>query len=492
MTKCKFGIPMGSQLNSDTRVVLLPRPALLRKVLGQMKKLEFLHWDLTINDRGNATQTDALSYTRTNPEGFWLSRSKTITELFRDVAAIPALNKLFLKMPWWEAAILKPLESQAEIHLLAEGAGIYGWKSQQTDELNMNNVFGQLASLDITTQEYDGNSYVHALLQRSRDTLQQLAFRSRNGLDYPEKHSDLVFPKLHTLVWEVYNPNPFDRQLLRLSNRHTASSSISTFDNSKAFLLGFLKRHTGIQSVRIVFISSDNRNTDAGEEYPAITSCAGPFIRALEFLPELEFLQFVGLPVSWAFALSIMKQHPRLQGLWLPILEGSLEHSFQRLRTQSQPTRNFLPELQQLVASGPQLKLLSLSVKKRWFQELTSTVCTMLKNPGTLVMAAVVGNHDLKRRLLFVSGEVCSGQNIEFWRSRDPTFAPVQAFNQIQLGVELRAWEKRTGSSVWLDESEWDYSEDFMNGLKDGKICHFPLPKPGHFLTPLFVAETNN
>lgn len=452
------------------RIVLLPRLVLLRKVLGQMEKLELLHWDLTINEtrsNSNTTQTDAQSYLRTNPEGFWLSRSKTITELFQDVAVIPALDKLFLKMPWWEAAILKPLASQAEIHLLAEGAGIYGWKPQ-VDKLNMSDVFGQLVSLDITGQEYNGNSYVHTILQRSQETLQQLALRSQNGLDYPEKYTDLVFPKLKTLVWEVYNPNPFDRQLLRLSNRHAVS--ISTFDKSKTFLMGFLKRHTGVRSVRIIFINSNNHNIDAGEESPAITSCAEPFIEALGPLPELEFLQFVGLPVSWEFALSIMKQHPRLQGLWLPISEGSFENSFRRHRTQNEHSQYFLPELRQLMASGPHLKLLSLGVKKRWFQELTYAVCTMLKNPGMLAMAAVVGNYDLKRRLLFVSDKACGGRDIEFWRSRDLTFAPVQDFSQIQLGVELRSWEKRTGSSVWLDEPEWDRSEDFMNGLKDGKI----------------------
>lgn len=480
-------LPVGFRYSPDVNCGALPRPALLRKVLSKMERLEFLHWDLTINEvRSNSSNaTDVRPYTRTNPEGFWLSRSRTITELFRDVAVIPSLKKLFLKMPWWEAAILKPLQSQAEIHLLAEGAGIYGWKPQQVDKLNMSNVFGQLASLDITTQEYDGNSYVHTILQRSQDTLQQLALRSMNGLDYPEKYKNLVFPKLHTFVWEVYNPNPFDRQLLRLSNRHPAP--ISTFDKSKNFFMGFLKRHTGIRSVRIIFSVSDNRNIDAGEEYPAITSCTQPFIEALEFLPKLEFLQFVGLPVSWKAALSVMKHHPRLQGLWLPILEDSLEHSFQRPRTQNEPELHFLPELQQLIASGPQLKLLSLGVKKRWFQDLTYAVCTMLKNPGTLAMAAVVGNCNLKRRLLFVSGEVCRERDIEFWRSRDFTFAPVQAFNQIQLGVELRPWEKRTGSSAWLDEAEWDRSEDFMNGLKDGKIyVNYLLPGYPPFVLPLF------
>lgn len=457
-----------------------------------MKNLELLHWDLTINEArhnnyNNTTQKDAQAYTRTKPEGFWLSRSKTITELFRDVVAIPALDKLFLKMPWWEAAILKPLESQAEIHLLAVGAGIYGWKPQQADKLNMSDVFGYLTSLDITSQEYNGNSYVHTILQKSQETLQQLAVRSQNGLDYPEIYTSLVFPKLHTLVWEVYNPNPFDRQPLRLSNQQTAP--ISTFDNSKTFLISFLKRHTGIRSVRIIFINPGH-NTNASEESPAITSCAGPFVEALELLPELEFLQFVGLPVSWEFALSIMKQHPRLQGLWLPISDNSLEHSFRRLRTQNEPSQHFLPELRQLMASGPQLKLISLGAKKRWFQELTCAICAMLKSPGALAMAAVVGTYDLKRRLLFVSDEACGGQDIEFWRSRDLTFAPVHAFNQIQLGVELRSWEKRTGSSVWLDEPEWDYSEDFMNGLKDGEIYAILLYQNTNFffLIPLFAA----
>lgn len=479
--KCKSTVQptqFHEQYSPDAIIVLFPRPVLLRKVLSQMEKLELLHWDLNIHEAqynsSNTTQTDVQAYTRTNPEGFWLSRSKTITELFRDVVAIPALDKLFLKMPWWEAAILKPLGSQAEIHLLAVGAGIYSWKPQQVDKLNMSHVFGHLASLDITGQEYNGNSYVHAILQKSQETLQQLALRSQNGLDYPEIYTTLVFSKLHTLVWEVYNPNPFDRQFLRLSNQQTAP--MSTFDNSKAFLICFLKRHTGIRSVRIVFINPD-RNTNASEESPAITSCAGPFIKALEFLPELEFLQFVGLPVSWELASSIMKQHPRLQGLWLPISDDSLEHSFRRLRTQSEPPQHFLPELRQLMASGPQLKLISLGVKKRWFQELTRAICAMLKSPGALVMAAVVGNYDLKRRLLFVSDEACGGRDIEFWRSRDPTFAPVHAFNQIQLGVELQAWEKRTGSSVWLDEPEWDHSEDFMNGLKDGEIYVTLLPQ---------------
>lgn len=470
--KCKFEISIAIAVRfSDVRNVLLFRPALLRKVLSQMGKLELLHWDLAINEArlsNGTTQTDVQSYTRTNPEGFWLSRSRTITELYQDVAAIPALNKLFLKMPWWEAAILRPLKSQAEVHLLAEGAGIYDWKPQPLDELNMSNVFGQLASLDITTQEYDGNSYVYTLLQRSQDTLQQLAFRSRDGLDYPEKHADLVFPKLHTLVWEVYNPNPFDRQLMRLSNRH--ETPLSTFDNSKTFLMGFLKRHTGIRSVRIVFNNLDNRNIDAGGEYPAITSCAAPFIEALGALSGLEFLQFVGLPVSWELATSIMKRHTHLEGLWLPILEGSLEYSFQRPRTENEPVQPFVSELRQLISSGPQLKLLSLGAKKRWFQDLTNAVSTMLKSSGMLGMAAVVGNCDLKRRLLFVSDEVCDGRDIEFWRSRDSTFAPVQAFSQIQLGVELPAWEKRSGSSVWLDEPAWNLSEDFVNGLKDGRI----------------------
>jgi hypothetical protein len=442
-------------------------PVLLRKVLSQMEKLELLHWDLTVSEARFDKRMDACvqSYTRINPEGFWISRSKTISELFQDVAAIPALNKLFLKMPWWEAAILRPFESQAEVHLLAEGAGIYDWKPQPLDELNLSKVFGQLTSIDITTQEYDGNSYVHTLLQKSQDTLQQLAFRSRDGLDYPEKHTDLDFPKLHTLVWEVYNPNPFDRKLMRLSSRH--ATPLSTFDNSKTFLTGFLKRHTSIRSIRIVFNNLDNRNIDAGEEYPAITSCAGPFIKALESVRELEFLQFVGLPVSWEFALSIIKRHTRLEGLWLPILEGSLEHSSQRPRAENEPGQPLVSELRQLITSGPQLKLLSLGTKKRWFQDLTNAISAMLKTPGMLDVAAVVGDCDLKRRLLFVSDKVCDGRDIEFWRSRDSTFAPVQAFNQIQLGVELPTWEKRTGSSVWLDEPEWNLSEDFVNKLKD-------------------------
>lgn len=439
-----------------------------------MEKLKVLHWDLSMNEarlNNSTTQTEVQSYTRTNPEGFWLSRSKTIMELYQDVAAIPALSKLFLKMPWWEAAILQPLESNAEIHLLAEGAGIYDWKPQPLDELNMSNVFGQLASLDITVQEYDGNSYVYTLLKRSQDTLQQLAFRSRNGLDYPEKHTDLVFPKLHTLVWEVYNPNPFDRQLMRLSSRN--ETPISTFDSSKTFLTGFLRRHPGIKSVRIVFNNSSKRNANAGEEYPAITSCAGPFIEALKSLCELEFLQFVGLPISWDLALSLVKQHPCLEGLWVPILEGSLEHPFQRPRTENEPAQPFVAELRQLISSGPQLKLLSLGAKKRWFQELTEAVSSMLRDSGTLGMAAVVGNCDLKKRLLFVSGEVCDGQEFEFCRSQDSIFAPVRDYAQIQLGVELPSWEKRTGSSVWLDEPEWNHSEDFVNGLKDGNIFPF-------------------
>ncbi|KAH8146423.1 uncharacterized protein LAJ45_09616 [Morchella importuna] len=433
-------------------------PALLRKVLSKMERLDCLNWDLTVEGSRltseNCDQEEVQAHTRLQPEGFWLSRPKTIVELYKNVAALPNLKRLCLNMPWWEAAILKPLNTKAEVHLQAPGAGIYEWEPETV--IRKDNVFGPLTSLDITVQEYNGNSYVHALLEKSQNTLRHLVFRSTNGLDYPEKYENLTFPKLETLVWEVYNPNRFDRKNTGLNS--SSQNSLSTFRNGKRFLGAFLERHPGIRSVKIVF----NHSLFPGNvlECAAINSCARPFIDALKQLPKLEFLQFVGLPVSWEFAISIAKQHPQLQGLWLPIMLESLEEPF--LYTPStQKARPYVNELRELVSFTPKLKLLCLNTKKTWQFELSDAVSTVAKSSGTLDVAIVTWASQTKSWYRFDSNLVW-GDRISKRLAQYSASVPVS---------NLQFWPRLPRpSGEWLDNPDWNYSEEFMSGLRDDAI----------------------